>query len=123
MSNLSMEAEERQLFHTLDEALTERQKAWTGGEEGDKLPVEFYAIELVGEIGELFNVIKKMMRVQYGVRGSTATVKDMEEEFGDALICLKNMASKYGVDLEKVAREKFNATSTKYGFPHRVEEL
>jgi NTP pyrophosphatase (non-canonical NTP hydrolase) len=61
------------------------------------------------------------MREAYGVRGSRATQKDKEEEFGDVLICLKNMAAKYGVDLEKVAKEKFNATSEKYNFPHRVK--
>jgi NTP pyrophosphatase (non-canonical NTP hydrolase) len=108
-------------FRELDDALTARQKAWTGEGDGADLPVEFFAIELVGELGELFNVIKKLMRERHGVRGSRATQQDMEDEFGDVLICLKNMAAKYGVDLERVAREKFNATSVKYGFPHRVE--
>ena len=107
-------------FDDFDEALEARQIAWVGEGDGDKLPVEFYAIELVGELGELFNVIKKLMREQYGVRGSRATLEDKEAEFGDVLICLKNMAAKYGVNLEKVARDKFNATSEKYGFPHRV---
>jgi NTP pyrophosphatase (non-canonical NTP hydrolase) len=114
------QTEQLHLFSDFDEALIERQKAWVQDGEGDKLPVEFYAIELVGELGELFNVIKKLMREQYGVRGSRATLQDKEDEFGDVLICLKNMAAKYGVDLESVARRKFNATSEKYGFPHRV---
>lgn len=107
-------------YDNLDDALDARQREWMSDGEGENLPKEFYAIELVGEIGELFNVIKKLMREEYGVRGSRATQKDKEEEFGDVLICIKNMACKFGVDLEKVAREKFNATSEKYNFPQRV---
>lgn len=110
-------------YATLDEALTARQAAWRDDGEGNGIPNEFYAIELVGEIGELFNVVKKLMREAYGVRGSRATQQDMEDEFGDALICLKNMAARYAVDLERAARNKFNATSEKYGFPHRVAVL
>lgn len=110
------------LFEDFDEALRVRQEMWIGDGDGAQLPKEFYAIELVGELGELFNVFKKLMRELYGVRGSRATKEDMEEEFGDALITLKNLAVKYGVDLESAARKKFNKTSEKYNFPQRVIE-
>ena len=107
-------------YVTLDDALAARQIAWRAEGDGDDIPNEFYAIEFVGEIGELFNVMKKLMREFYGVRGSRATREDLEDEFGDALICLKNLAARYHVDLNRAACKKFNATSIKYGFPHRV---
>lgn len=107
-------------YDTLDEALVARQKVW-GSDGGVEFPKEFYAIEFVGEIGELFNNMKKIMRENYGARGSRSSKRDLEDEFGDALITLKNLAMKYDVDLDRVAKRKFNETSIKYGFPHRVE--
>lgn len=106
-------------FDDFDEALAARQTEWLADGSGELLK-EFYAIEFIGEVGELFNVVKKLLRAEYGGRGTTATKADMEDEFGDAYITLKNMADKYGVDLERAARKKFNATSEKYGFPHRI---
>ncbi len=107
-------------FTDLRTALIARQKEWVA-DSGQEPDVGFRAIEFVGEVGELFNVIKKILREAGGWRGTRATQEDLADEFGDALICLYNLAEKMGVDLDAAAIAKFNKTSEKYGFPHRIE--
>ncbi|TDT94887.1 MazG-like nucleotide pyrophosphohydrolase family protein [Azorhizobium sp. AG788] len=106
-------------FTDLRTALIARQKEWVA-DSGQEPDVGFRAIEFVGEVGELFNVIKKILREAGGWRGTRATPEDLADEFGDALICLYNLAEKMGVDLDAAAIAKFNRTSEKYGFPHRI---
>lgn len=107
-------------FTDLRTALIALQKEWTA-DSGQEIDLGFRAIEFVGEVGELFNVIKKILREAGGWRGTRATPEDLADEFGDALICLYNLAQKMGVDLDAAAIAKFNKTSAKYGFPHRIE--
>lgn len=81
-----------------------------------KITPLFVLAELNGEVGELTNVLKKVMRRALQLKGSIATREDVEDEFGDVLICLDRLADVYNVNLETVTRKKFNKTSLKHGF-------
>jgi NTP pyrophosphatase (non-canonical NTP hydrolase) len=95
----------------------ERAEAWLMGQRSDPL---FWAVELGGEIGEILNVVKKLVREELGWRGSRATVQDLADEIADGIICLDSLARHYGIDLVSAVTAKFNATSDKNGFPHRI---
>lgn len=92
-------------------ANSHRQKEWPGHQETD---VAFKAIEFAGETGELMEAIKKFLRVERGIMGSTATKQDIADEMGDVLISLDLLAAAMGIDLSEAVRSKFNATSEKY---------
>lgn len=95
----------------------ERAEAWLMGQKSDPL---FWAVELGGEVGEILNVVKKLVREELGWRGSRATVQDLADEIADGIICLDSLARHYGIDLASAVTAKFNATSEKNNFPHRL---
>lgn len=76
--------------------------------------------ELAGEVGEACNVLKKLDRQARGIVGSRATVQDLANELADVLICVDLIAMERDIDLEKAVREKYNATSVKYGLKSRL---
>ncbi len=105
------------LLH-LREVNAERLAAWEG--ENQKADALFHAVELGGEVGEVLNVVKKLDRANKGWRGSTATLDDLGQELGDALICIDKLAAHFNIDLATVTAAKFNATSDKVGLPHKL---
>lgn len=66
-----------------------RQAQWPGGNNIDE---GFRAVELAGETGELCNLIKKMIRLKRGIKGTkedySVLVGMIEEEIGDVMVCL-----------------------------------
>lgn len=91
----------------------ERQKEW---DPENKATLSFKGLEFAGEAGELASKIKKLARkVEFEFVGSDYDMKDIEEEVGDVLITLDLVCQKMGIDIEKVTKEKFNATSEKMG--------
>jgi len=99
-------------FNVLRDANVNRQKEWPGNEHAD---VAFRCIEVAGEAGELAEAVKKFLRAERGIKGSTATKDDVAAEMGDLLVSLDLLANEMGIDLGEAARRKFNATSEKYG--------
>lgn len=99
-------------FNVLREANRRRQQEWPGN---DKADVASRAIELAGEAGEVAEAIKKFLRAERGIKGSTATREDVASEMGDLLVSLDLLADKLGINLGDAVRSKFNATSEKYG--------
>ncbi len=99
-------------FNVLREANRRRQQEWPGNE---KASFEFRVIEVAGEYGELCEAIKKFLRAEYGIKGTSATKEDIAAEIGDLLVSLDLLADKLGIDLGEAVRRKFNATSEKYG--------
>jgi NTP pyrophosphatase (non-canonical NTP hydrolase) len=97
---------------------TERYHAWVG--DGQDAGILFDAAELGGEVGELLNVVKKLVREEAGWRGSRAAPEDFADECADVLICLDKLARRRGVDLIAATVAKFNATSDKVGLPHKL---
>jgi len=99
-------------FNVLRDANRNRQKEWPGNEKAD---VAFRAIELAGEAGELMEAIKKFLRAERGIKGSTSTPFEIADEMGDLLVSLDLLADELGIDLGVAVRRKFNKTTDKYG--------
>jgi NTP pyrophosphatase (non-canonical NTP hydrolase) len=99
-------------FNVLRGANRRRQQEWPGNEQAD---TAFRAIEVAGEAGEVSEAVKKLLRAQRGIKGSTATTEDVAAEMGDLLVSLDLLADSLGIDLGDAVRRKFNATSEKYG--------
>lgn len=99
-------------FTALRGANNNRQKEWPGNDRAD---IAFRALEVAGEAGELCEKVKKYLRAERGIKGSTATSEEIAAEMGDLLVSLDLLASQLDIDLGRAAAEKFNQTSQKYG--------
>ena len=99
-------------FNVLRGANRRRQQEWPGNEQAD---TAFRALEVADEAGEVAEAIKKLLRAERGIKGSTATRADVAAEMGDLLVSLDLLADSLGIDLGEAVRSKFNATSEKYG--------
>ena len=94
-----------------------RCKAWRG--EADSL--HHHLIGLAGEFGEVCNAVKKLQRKQAGKKGGEdICLEDVADELADVLIYLDLVAAHFGIDLAEAVARKFNATSVKHGFTHRI---
>lgn len=69
----------------LHRANVARQKEWDSS--NTKTDLDFWGVELAGEVGEACNIIKKLERERLGMRGSRSTVQDLADELGDVIIC------------------------------------
>lgn len=113
-------------FNALREANEKRMDEWAGN---DRCTLEFRAIEIAGEVGELSEAIltvqcaagrtleqvKKFLRAQQGIAGNKGKISDVVLEMGDCLVSLDLLAQKLGVNMGDAARAAFNRTSDKYG--------
>lgn len=125
-------------FDALREANTARQEEWPGGEHVD---LAFRGLELAGEVGEmtdavvdllavsaasgrLSNKLKKLTRLERGIKGTTEDKKrllfEAMEEIADVVICVDLVAMHLGVSLQQAVRGKFNATSLKHSLKTRL---
>jgi len=111
-------------LHKLRDLGDLRHIEWCGG-----LPTSsdalFNSVQLAGEVGELCNVMKKMIREYNNFKGGVpapAALQMIREEMGDIVISLDLLASSLDIDLEQCITEKFNATSDKYNFETRFEK-
>lgn len=102
---------------SLREANEVRQREW---DESDVITLVYRGNELAGEVGEACNIIKKIERERIGLRGTRATIGQLGEELADVIICADLVAMKAGIDLDAEVRDKFNATSEKYGLKTRI---
>lgn len=102
----------------LDRANITRQKEW---DPNGSITLEYRGNELAGEVGEACNVIKKLARERMGIRGTRATLDMLAEELADAIICISLLAANEGIDMDEAVKNKFNATSEKYGLATRME--
>lgn len=97
----------------------ERQKEW---DPDNKATLSFKGLEFAGEAGELASKIKKLARkTEFDFVGSDYDMTDIEEEVGDVLITLDLVCQKMGIDIEKVTKKKFNATSEKVGLKTKFD--
>ncbi|MEO1951478.1 MazG-like family protein [Thioclava sp.] len=106
-------------FGALRQANNTRQMEWPGN---DKADVAFRAIEVAGEFGEVSEAVKKHLRAERGIKGSTATPSDVADEMADAIIALDLLAAEMGIDLSEAVARKFNLTSVKYGLQTRLPD-
>lgn len=106
-------------FKDLRDANDTRRKEWPGDAQAD---LSFRALEVAGEAGELCEAMKKYLRGQKGIAGSTATLEQVAEEMADCLIAVDLLAGQLGIDLGQAVQRKFNKTSEKYGLNTRIPE-
>lgn len=110
-------------FHMagLREAAIRRQAEWPGAGEVDLC---FRGLEMAGEAGEAANVVKKLVRLDRNIRGTTeqrdALIEHLASELADVIITVDLIATAIGVDLTKAVIEKFNQTSLKHGLDTRM---
>ncbi|AVO37376.1 MazG-like family protein [Pukyongiella litopenaei] len=83
-------------FQKLRVANVARQVEWTGNEQAD---IAFRALEVADEAGEIAGAVKKLLRAQRGICGSTKSIEDVADELGDTVIALDLLANEFGVDL------------------------
>ena len=96
-----------------------RQREW---DVDDQITMAYRGNELAGEVGEACNIIKKLERARLGIRGTTATIDQLADELADIIICVDLIAMMVSIDLERAVRDKFNATSVRYGLTTRMAE-
>lgn len=106
-------------FDTLRQANVTRQQEWPGYEQTD---TTFKALEVCGEAGELAEAIKKLVRAQRGIAGTTVGLEAVAEELADVVISADILAEHLGIDLAQATARKFNKTSAKYGLLTRLDE-
>lgn len=108
-------------FDALRAANIARQAEWPGAENVD---LAFRGLELSGEIGELCNILKKLVRLQRGIKGTTeerdALMAEAFDELADAVICLDLIGMELGIDLAHALIFKFNRTSIKHKLKTRL---
>lgn len=73
-----------------------RQVEWKGNEQAD---IAFRALEVADEAGEMCGAVKKLLRAQRGIAGSTLSLQDVADEIGDTVISLDLLANELEIDL------------------------
>lgn len=111
-------------FKQLSRVCEDRTQAWDQGlRRGAEAEMLYRAVELGGEAGEVLNDVKKYSRSiqnQKGGKDYIELAERIKNELGDVVICAERLASFLNIDLEEAVRDKFNATSKKMKFPHRL---
>ena len=100
-----------------------KERAIEGFKTYDNVPITYWTTALMGEGGELCNMIKKLERVKHGGvdGGTTYTAKNITkeklmEEIGGIAIYLDLLASFLDIDLGEAIVKTFNSKSDTYGF-------
>lgn len=116
-------------FGELREANATRCKRWhpSGALEWS---ISDWAVAMAGEAGEICNAVKKLNRIRDGLANlneadrlldtQEKAVAAIGEEIADTLIYLDLLALRLGLDLAAEVVKKFNATSSRYGFPEKL---
>lgn len=101
------------------------QRAMTWHQGGiDEWSISDWAVAMVGEAGEAFNLIKKFNRLRDKLHSNNPDGFDMSklaDELADTFIYLDLLASRCGIDLENAVRQKFNAISDRENLPFKIE--
>ncbi len=111
-------------FAELDAANEKRTNEWFPDGMGAWTLSDWFT-ELVGEVGEAGNEIKKLNRIRVGAKGmeDEGDVKArLGKELADVAICVSLLAIAAGIDLNIAIPKKFNATSDKFGLTIKLEE-
>lgn len=91
-------------YDVLRDANIARQIVWPGGEH---VRVNFRGLELSGEVGELNNILKKLVRIELGISGTSETrealMHAIADEIGDVAVCLDLVGMELGVPFRMIA--------------------
>jgi NTP pyrophosphatase (non-canonical NTP hydrolase) len=81
---------------------------------------------MAGEAGEVCNAVKKLRRIECGMRQLNGPVSRedavvrISKEIGDTFLYLNLLANHLGLTMEDCIRHAFNETSDKESFPERL---
>lgn len=107
-------------FGEIQQACKDRNNLWTKG----AWTLRDNIVEFNEEFGELCGNIKRLRRIELGLKTDDKTEAELtagiEAELGDCGVVLINIANSVGLDLGETIRKKFNKTSAKYGFDVKV---
>jgi NTP pyrophosphatase (non-canonical NTP hydrolase) len=113
-------------FNQVTAANLARAKRWHAGfPDDDTWSLADWCLAMVGEAGEAANIVKKLRRYDFNLRGvldpPQETLKEMlAEELADTFIYLSLLAIKADINLPAAIVEKFNKVSDLQGFPERL---
>lgn len=85
------------------------------GRRVDEWSTSDWMTALVGEVGELANIIKKR-----DLRGESIPADDFAKEWADCFMYLNLLGQRLGVDMPEAIRSKFNEVSIKRHVPTLV---
>lgn len=111
-------------FRALRRANVSRKTRWHG--EADEWSGADWSNAMAGETGEACNIVKKLRRHEthtgtaYNTPEVEALLPALAEELADVVTYCDLLAHKYGIDLERAVREKFNLVSAAQDFPERL---
>ncbi len=105
-------------FQKLRVANVARQVEWTGNEQAD---IAFRALEVADEAGEIAGAVKKLLRAQRGICGSTKSIEDVADELGDTVIARDLLENEFGVDLAPPASAHIFAGSEPIEFALAID--
>jgi len=96
----------------------------------DEWSVTDWSNAFAGEAGELCNAVKKFRRVEDAIQGHDGdtpqpksrgeAVRAIAKEIGDVYAYLDLLAQRFGLNVDKCARDTFNFISEREGFPERM---
>jgi NTP pyrophosphatase (non-canonical NTP hydrolase) len=111
-------------FEKVRQVNLERAEVWHPNGIQEWSPAE-WGNALAGECGELCNVLKKLLRLDHGINQANGLdrnelVEMAGKEIADVYLYLDLVASRLGLTVASCTVKKFNETSTKEGFPHKL---
>lgn len=93
------------------------------------MPISYWGMAMMGEGGELCNLLAKIERVNAGavdagnsIAMSEITKEKLAEEIGGIVIYLAILSRYLGIDLETAMIDTFNAKSEKIGYPVKLQK-
>lgn len=111
-------------FRALRRANVSRKVRWHG--EADEWSGADWSNAMAGECGEACNIVKKLRRHEthtgtaYNTPEAEALMPMLADELADVVTYCDLLADKYGIDLDRAVREKFNRVSEAQDFPERL---
>lgn len=91
---------------------------------GYETPISYFGMAMMGEGGELCNLLAKIERVKMGgadggnsIKVEEITREKLAEEIGGVAIYLSILTKRLGINLEDAMIKTFNDKSEKMGYP------
>jgi NTP pyrophosphatase (non-canonical NTP hydrolase) len=111
-------------FEAVSRVNLERALVWHPGGLQEWSPAE-WGNAAAGEMGELCNVLKKILRVEGGIQQANNldknTLRQMAaQEIGDTFLYLNLIAQRLGLDMYECIADTFNRVSEREGFEQRL---
>jgi len=112
-------------FSYVSQINKERALEWHKGGLEEWSPAE-WGNAAAGEMGELCNVLKKILRADSGIQQASGITRGellekAAQEIGDTFLYLDLIASRLGLSIGTCIRDTFNRVSEREGFPQKID--